>query len=236
MKRVLSLKNRAVVISVLAGLLFTASSFTFGPFESTLLVDNAPQKKEQMVKVTVNKNGKETKIDTTFNLPDEKMIQVKVDSMLKKIEIEGIEPGMKNIVIHRGGNHMNWSSKDGDKFPGNEQFDILIQSGDSGMRKHVRKIIHMSDDGSIYSIGRSEGDEMLPPLPPMPPSHSIVRFMRFGGDPFALDPKDESIISYDKKDIGKGLEKITIIRKKKVENEKMEEINVKTEITDESKK
>ena len=234
MKRVFSLRNRIVVTSVLAGFLFTASSFTFGPVEGIKLAnDDAPQKKEQRVKVTINKNGKETKIDTTFNLADKKMIQVKIDSILKKIEIEGIEPGMKNIVIHRGGKGMNWSSKDGDKFPGKEQFDILIQSGDSGKTKHVRKIIHMGDDGSIFSYGGSDGDEMFPPPPPMPPSHSIVRMQRFGGDPFALDPKDESIISYDKKDIGKGLERITIVRKKRLENEKTEEISVKTEVTNE---
>jgi len=236
MKRILNLRNRVVVASFLAGLLFTTSSFTFGPVEGTLLVDNSPQKKEQRVKVTVNKNGKETKIDTTFNLADEKMIQVKVDSMLKKIDIEGIEPCMKNIVIHRGGKRMNWSSKDCDKFPGNEQFDILIQGGDSGQTKHIRKIIHMSEKGGAYSFSSSSGDELLPPPPPMPPHPPMMFHHRFGGDPYAFDTKDESVISYEKKDIGNGLEKITIVRKKKVENEQMEEINVKTEITNESKK
>lgn len=235
MKRILNLRNRVVVASFFVGLLFTASSFTFGPVESTLLVDNAPQKKEQRVKVTVNKNGKETKIDTTFNLPDEKMIQVKVDSMLKKMEIVGIEPGMKNIVIHHGGKRMNWNSKEG-KFPENEQFDIMIQTGDSGMTKHVRKIICMGDDDGIISSDDTEGDELLPPPPPPPPCPPMMFHQQFGGDPFDFDTNDKSIISYDKKDIGKGLEKITIIRKKQVDHKQMKKIEVTTEVSDDTKK
>src|ERR1035437_5002212 len=123
MKRSLSLRNKIAIATIFIGLLFTASSFTFGPVDGTISADNGPQKKEQRVKVIINKNGKETKIDTTFNLPDEKTIQVKVDSMLKKMEINGMGPDMKNIVIHRKGKHMNWNGKEGDKFPGKEQFD-----------------------------------------------------------------------------------------------------------------
>jgi len=236
MKRILNLRNRLVVTSLFAGLLFTASSFTFGLVGDVQLVDDPPQKKEQKVKVTVNVDGKVTKIDTTFNLPDEKMIQVKVDSMLKKMEISGIEPGMKNIVIHRGGKKMNWSSKD-NKFPGDEQFDIMIQHGDSGMTKHVRKIIRMGDDGSIISSEDMEGDELLaPPPPPPPPYPSMMFHQQFRSDPFAFDTNDKSIVSYDKKDIGKGLEKITIIRKKQVDHKQMKEIEVTTEVSDDTKK
>ena len=58
----------------------------------------------------------------------------------------------------------------------------------------------------------------------------------FGADPFSFDTKDESIISYEKKDIGKGLEKITIIRKKRVESEINKDVEVKVEVSDDQKK
>ena len=236
MKRVLNLRFKVVVAVLFMGLLFTTSSFTFGPVGDVQLVGDPPQNKEQKVKIVVSTDGKVTKIDTTFNLPDEKMIQVKVDSMLKKMEIVGIEPDMKNIVIHRGGKHMQWSSKNGDKFPGEEQFDIMIQSGDSGMTKKMRKIVCIGKDGNISSSVDNEGDELLPPPPPPPPPYPGMMFdQQFGRDPFAFDSNDKSIISYDKKDIGKGLEKITIIRKKQAEHKKMEEIEVKTEVSEDTK-
>ena len=43
-------------------------------------------------------------------------------------------------------------------------------------------------------------------------------------------------ISYEKKDIGKGLEKITIIRKKRTENTTNKDVEVKVEVTDDQKK
>ena len=38
-------------------------------------------------------------------------------------------------------------------------------------------------------------------------------------DPFSFHPTDPSIVSYRKKDVGKGLEKITIVRKKEGGNQ-----------------
>ena len=106
MKRVLNLKNRVAVISVFAVLLLTATSFSFGPADDARLVDNQPQKKVHRIKVIVNKDGKETKIDTTFNLNDEKMVQAKVDSVLRKLDIEGIGSEKSDMVIHRNGKRM----------------------------------------------------------------------------------------------------------------------------------
>jgi hypothetical protein len=41
--------------------------------------------------------------------------------------------------------------------------------------------------------------------------------MRKVRDPFAFDPTDPTIVSYQKKDVGKDEEKITIVRKKAVQ-------------------
>ena len=73
-----------------------------------------------------------------------------------------------------------------------------------------------------------------PPVPPFPKSNSS--YLQFGVDPFSFDTKDASIISYEKKDIGKGLEKITIIRKKRDESDTNKDLEVKVEVTDDQKK
>jgi len=235
MKRVLSLRNRVVVGAVLSVLLFSASSFTFSPFVDAPLADNPPQKKEQRVKVIVKKDGKETKIDTTFNLPDEKMINAKVDSMLKKFDIEGMESKKFDVLIQQHpGKRMKFINR-GENLPGDEQFDVMIQHSDSGLTKHVRKIIRVSGDGDVISMGDSEDNEFLPPPPPPPPPPFMMNG-QFSGDPFSFDTNDASIISYDKKDIGKGLEKITIIRKKNIGRNEDKEVRVRVETLDDSKK
>lgn len=231
MKRVLSLRNRVVAGTVLTALLFSASSFTFSPFVDAPLADDPPQRKEQRVKVVVKKDGKETKIDTTFNLPDEKMINAKVDSMLKKFDIEGGESKKIDVLIQQHpGKRMKFINR-GENLPGDEQFDVMIQHGDSGLTKHVRKIIRVSGDGDVISMGNSEDNEFLPPPPPPP----FMMNGQFGGDSFSFDTNDASIISYDKKDIGKGLEKITIIRKKNVGRNENREVQVRVETSDDSK-
>ena len=176
MKRELSLRNRLVSSAALIALLLTASSFTFNPSVDAPLAGDGHQKKEQKVKVIVKKEGKEMKIDTTFNFPDEKMINFKVDSMLSKLGIE---------------------------------------ENDSGMTRHMKKIIHMGDEGNVISPDDLNNSDLMPPPPPPPPPPFMNG--QFGTDPFAFGTNNASIISYTKKDIGKGLEKITIIRKKQTE-------------------
>src|SRR5665647_3337135 len=90
----------------LMGLLLATAAVSFGQVEKAKTTDKTPQKKEQSVSVTVNadkdqqkkeqrvkivvnEDGKVTKIDTTFNLPDEKALQAKVDSMMKKLGKDG---------------------------------------------------------------------------------------------------------------------------------------------------
>ena len=240
MKRVLVLRNEILATSVLMGLLFSASSFTIGPIQDSPLVDNTPQKKVQRVKVSANKDGKETKIDTTFSLTDEKMIHAKVDSLLKKLDIEVIGSDEPDIIIHRSGKHMQLKNIAGNYLPGDDKFDILYQSGDPGTNKHMKKIIRISDGKFICKYDttntNTNSDELISPPPPIPPHSGIRMYKRFGGDPFAFDTNDESIISYDKKDIGKGLEKITIIRKKQVEHQQNKKVNVRVETSDDPKK
>ncbi len=236
MKRVLSWKNRMVFGAALMAMLLSASSFTFNPSVDASLASDGPQKKEQKVKVIVKKDGKETKIDTTFNLPDEKMINWKVDSMLSKLGIERNDSGRLNVLILHPGKRMKYTNRGGANLPEDEQFDVMIQQGDSGMTKHMRKIIRMGENGDVISLGDMEDNEFLAPPPPPPPPPPFMMNGHFGNDPFAFDTNDENIISYEKKDIGKGLERITIIRKKKSENKENKEVQVKVETSYDSKK
>lgn len=236
MKRVLSWRNRMVFGGALMAMLLSASSFTFNPSVDAPLAGEGPQKKEQKVKVIVKKDGKETKIDTTFNLPDEKMINWKVDSMLTKLGIERNDSDRLNVLIHHPGKRMKYRNRGGTNLPENEQFDVLIQQGDSGMTKHIRKIIRMGENGDVISLGDMEDNEFLAPPPPPPPPPPFMMNGHFGNDPFAFDTNDENIISYEKKDIGKGLERITIIRKKKDENKENREVQVRVETSNDSKK
>jgi len=229
----------------LLGLLLATTAISFGQVEKAKTTDKTPQKKEQSVSVTVNaeknqqkkeqrvkivvdENGKVTKIDTTFNLPDEKALQTKVDSMMKKLGKDGKLTGEHKVIILRGGDQMKHMQHSGDN-----QFEVFYNTNDSGKVKHARRIIRMGDGGDVV-LDNIEGD-MMPPMPPMGPGH--MKVMRFGGgDPYAHDPDNADIVSYEKKDIGKGLEKITIVRKKHAEAQRGKEVEVKVETSVEPKK
>jgi hypothetical protein len=216
-------------LALLTGLILTTNFFTMMAVEEPKTVSDEPQKKEQRVKVVVNQNGKEIKIDTTFNFVDEKALQAKVDSMLKQKGIEEIKGDGQQTIIVKGGKHMTMGHS-GNKMPGNEEFQVFYQNGDSGKVKG-KKIVRIQKEGDITMFD-ADGD-MIPPPPPVPPFH--MKSFSFHNDPFAMDPNDDDIITYDRKDIGKGLEKITIVRKKHDPNEPVKVEGIKIE-TDEIKK
>jgi hypothetical protein len=228
MKRLLNLQNNVVIASVFAGLLITVSSFSFSPDEDAQLVGDPPQKKVQRVKVIVSKDGKETKIDTTFNLADERMVSAKVDSVLRELEIDEFGPGMEDIVIHKGGKRMKCTVTGDVKTHGDERFDIFIQHDDSAKTGEAGKVIRIKEFRNRLNMDGSGTGNFLPPPPPMP-QHTLIMHKQHGLDPYAFDTKDESVVSYEKKDIGDGLEKITIVRKKR-EDHPMKETKVKGEL------
>lgn len=233
MKSLLNLQNNVVIASVFAGLLITVSSFSFSPDEDAQLVGDPPSKKVQRVKVMVSKDGKETKIDTTFNLADEKMVSAKVDSVLRELDIDEFGPGNEDIVIHKGGKRIRRTSTGDVKTQGEERFDIFIQHGDSDKTGERGKVIRIKEFKNRLNMNGPGGDNFLPPPPPMPP-HTLIMHKQTGRDPYAFDTRDESVVSYEKKDIGDGLEKITIVRKKRAEHP-VKEIKIKTQEAAESK-
>lgn len=214
------------------GLLLAATLLSFGQTEKAAQDQKTAPKKVQRIKMVMNQDGKEIKIDTTFNFADEKMVKAKVDSIMKKLEKEGIQPGDSNGIFRHEGKRFTWSRRDGKSLPGSEQFEVFVQSGDTGKMKHERRIIHVGPGDYVAAFGQ-DGD-LLPPRPPVPP-HRVKAFRFSGGDPFAMDPDNKDIVSYDRKDIGKGLEKITIVRKKHAPEEK-KEVKVQVHVQDKPEK
>ena len=219
------------------GLFLTATLFSYG--QTTEKKETAPkgeQKKEQHVKVMVSQDGKVVKIDTTFNFADEKIVKFKVDSMLKKLDVADSGSGDEKIIIIRNRKNMHVSQHGDGSKPGEAHFYLFSQNCDSSGTKGEKKIILNGEGG--YVVMSDADRDMIPPPPPIPPMPGVhvQSFKMHGGDPFAMDPNDMDIITYDKKDIGKGLEKITIVRKKRPETDQSKEIKVQVEVNEETKK
>ena len=207
------------------GLFLTATLLSYGQTAKSTNATKSGQKKEQHVKVMVSQNGKVTKIDTTFNFADEKLIQLKVDSLLKKLEVVNGKAGEANVIIMRG---MGSSG-------GNRTYSVMYNNSDSNGVKGEKKIV-MIGNGNGMATFDSDGDMMPPPPPPPPPPFHVNGFRMTRSDPFAMDPNNKDIISYDKKDIGKGLEKITIVRKKHAPGAEGKQVEMKVEVTEDDKK
>ena len=109
-------------ITFLLGLFLSVTALSYG--------QESKVKKEQHVKVMVNQNGKTINIDTTFNLPDEKLIQFKVDSIIKKYGKGGMAAGEGNVIILRYGKHMSMS-QGGKNSSGEEQMIVFYSTNDS---------------------------------------------------------------------------------------------------------
>lgn len=214
-------------------LMTTLLSFGQGTEKKTP-APKAEQKKEQHVKVMISKNGKVTQIDTTFNFADEKMIKLKVDSMLKVQGIEDGKHGNADFVIIKGGDKMHLEQNSGGNHPGTREMQVFYMKGDSGSMKNQKKVVRIMQDGDVTMYSH-DGAMMPPPPPPPPPPFHVQGFKLSKGDPFAMDPNNKDIISYEKKDIGKGLEKITIVRKKQMPKADAKEVEVKVEVSDEKK-
>jgi len=219
----------------LAGMFLVATLLSFGQTTKTAPAAKGEQKKEQHVKVMVSKNGKVTKIDTTFNFADEKMIKLKVDSLLKLKGIEDGKEGNAEIIIIKGDDKMHWSQNSAGIHSGGKEMKVFYMQGDSASMKNQKKVVRIMHDGDVTMIGH-DGEMMPPPPPPPPPMpYHVQGFKISGGDPFAMDPNNADIVSYDRKDIGKGLEKITIVRKKQTPKTDNQEVEVKVEVSDEKK-
>ncbi|MEI6275542.1 MAG: hypothetical protein WCP08_06115 [Prolixibacteraceae bacterium] len=218
-------------LAFILGVMVVTAGFSYGQAEKAKAAEKSPQKKEQHLKIMMNQNGNEISIDTTFSMLDEKAMQYKVDSIMKNLD----KSGNSKIIILKGGGAMAHGHHSSN-LPGEGQFEVLFDNSDSGKVRNVRKVIRMENGGHVIMTENLEGDMMPPPPPPPPPAFRMKTFRVASDDPYTHDPDNADIVSYEKKDLGKGLEKITIIRKKQTTNEEQKTVTVKVETSDEQKK
>ncbi len=145
---------------------------------------------------------------------------VKVDSDGKKIELDTVIEG-DNVFIWNGdtigGKHeMKWVSEGDFEM----DFDIDVKETADG-----KVIIMKSGKGGEHNVMMFSGDEgendMIFGVPHMVgASHAPkVMMMKMQKQGNVIDLSDPGIISYEKKDLKDGKEKITIIRKKPTEKD-----------------
>ena len=182
------MKKSGVFLTILT-VVFCLSAGT-GLSQTVIKTTDQVQKKDQNIKVRVNGIPK--------NL--EKELTIVADSAFKGL---GNDLKDKKITVtvtstdDGNGNSSSYSYSIGDSIPKN---------GDAKTVKSVNAnhmMIMQSADGENSDLTTAPYQ---------------VRGYRLSGhprrDPFAFNPSDTSIVSYNKKDMGKGLEKITIVRKK----------------------
>ncbi len=216
------------------GLFFAATVLSFGQTEKAKTTEKATQKSEQHVKVMLKQNGNTIELDSTFHLGGEKEVQLKVDSILKKLEVGNGKSGEPHVVIMRRGGKTSMTSHAGNRMPGEVMYTVIAGDLDSGKVKGERKVMRMHDAGD-FAIYQTDGGMVPPPPPPPMPPFGVHGFKISHADAFAMDPNDADIISYDKKDIGKGLEKITIVRKKHASQDESKEVEVQVTYSDDKK-
>jgi hypothetical protein len=158
---------------------------------------------------------------------------VKVDEDGKKTELDTIIEG-ENVFVWKGdtiggGHEMKWISKEDFDMDFDMDFDIdveetadgkviIMKSGKDG--KSVVKEFKIKGDGDhdVMMWNSKGGNKMLFHAPeiagvPHPPHSPKMIFMGKQKKENVIDLSDPGIISYDKKMMRNGTEKITIVRK-----------------------
>lgn len=197
------------------------SSFTF--------TQNQDQKKTRHVKLTKVENGKTMHLDTMLSGDDvfiwngdtinpEKHIREFSPSKFDKLHNTDKMDRQKRVKIYKGG-----AGPDMDQLilhsDSGEDFQIFTEEGDSVGKKiriHKRLRDGNAEDHLIFLDERA--GRHIPGVPPVPPVPHIRQF-RHQNSAKGINLNDPNVISYKKKDIGGGREKIEIIRKKTTETE-----------------
>ena len=151
-----------------------------------------PQKKEQKVKILINEDGKTV----------EKEMTIMADSAYHQL---GDDLHQKSVTV----------TVTDDKNGAGESSTYTYTIGDTLQNDVARKVVRLGDGKKMIIMDSGNGVSFDTPAP----RHGTAFIIKNHplSDPYAFDPNDPNIISYQKKDKGKDLEKITIVRKKAVE-------------------
>lgn len=209
------MKNKLLTLGIAGMTAMLFSSFVF-----TENNDNVqPPKKSRHVRLVKIENGKKMQIDTVFTNDDVFVWNGDTINPVKHITPGGnanfkvIRHGMKDgkdkvmVFVDRkdengGPNMMNMRPEDEMEF-------ISDDSDTVGKKIMVRKMKGGPKDHTIFF--NEMGPQHLPPVPPLSPVPHAMKFKHAGQ---VIDLNDPGVVSFKKKDLKGGLEKIEIIRKK----------------------
>jgi hypothetical protein len=119
------------------------------------------------------------------------------------------------VVIKKEGKLIEKDTTFSDKGKGSKSYTYTYTIGDTLQNDIPAKVARLGDQKRLIIMQESEGDTFDIRVPP-PVNAAVWVEGHQTRDPYAFDSSDPNIVSYKKKDIGKGQEKITIVRKKVV--------------------
>lgn len=180
--------------------------------------DSQKNEKSRHVRMVKIVDGKKASIDTVFTNDDVFVWQGDT--------INPVKHGEKFIVHSFGkgdgkANVMVFKQKGSDKgepmffdFKTVDDMDVVADSGDSIGKKIIVRKMRKGGPGDRMIYLNERGPGHFPPVPPVPPAPPVPHIMKFKHSGQLIDLNDPNVISYKKKDLKGGLEKIEIIRKK----------------------
>jgi hypothetical protein len=208
------MKNTLLLFGI-AGITTALFSFTF--IEKSDEAQNP--KKERHIKMMKIENGKKMELDTVLTNDDvfvwngDTILPEKHGQAHMTVDNKGRNENVM-ILRHQGGKPgepMIWNMDSG------EDMEIVTEDVDSlGKKIVVRR--HINDGEGDHMFFLHDGDmKHFAPMPPVPP----LPQMRMHHSGQIIDLNDPNVISYKKKDLKDGREKIEIIRKKSTEPDEM---------------
>ena len=226
------------------------SAFTFSASQPMPEEAFLPQKKETTRHVTIklDDNGKTVKLDTVFTGKTDEEIQKEIDKFMQKHDVARkefevqmkvfsdsmksmmpkIDSLQKKIIIMQKDMSKSHVRILHDKALRDSlvQYRVEVVDGDS-----MKVIVHKGKNDSDVIVWNGKVD--IPPMPPMPkipPMPPKVVMHGFHFDRYSFDSGDKNIVSYERKKLSNGREKITIIRKVP-KDEKVQEFEFQSEET-----
>jgi hypothetical protein len=210
----------------LAGITTALLSFTF--IQKSDEVQEPKTKRH--IKMMKMENGKKMELDTVLNNDDvfvwngdtinpikhlKKVNPSGIDKMEKfDVKVDHKDGNEKVMIINhkggKGGEPMIWH------MDSDEDMEILTEDNDStGKRIVVRKRLKDGDEDQVFYFNNGDRSQ-FPPMPPMPPAPPVphMRMMKMQHPGQIINLNDPNIISFKKKALSGGREKIEIIRKK----------------------
>jgi hypothetical protein len=174
-----------------------------------------PPKKVVDVKVVVKKDGKLIEKDTaivggesrnfTFNTGE---MTVVADSLYHSMGDDTKGKTVTVTVFDDG----KASGKGNQK--GTHTYTYTI--GDSLQKNGTQKLVRKIEGKPVIIMENGDGKTFDEPVWQSGSADRVI--LQRKRDPFAFDPTDPTIVSYKKKDVGKDEERITIVRKKAVQD------------------